>query len=365
MWRSPIHELLVPAGAVFATNQKRSHVRHFSDVAREYNAIRTEVGISDWSDLTKIRIRGNDARDFIDHLVSGNVQNLPEGAILHSLVLTPEGTVACEVFVYCNFDDFLVVTDASAQAPLEAILASLPRSEEVEIIDESETLGAVRFDGPKAADLARALVGLDATGLRIHTFMELPFGGHTLLVARVGSTGEFGYLCSGSAEAMTALTERLFALAPGACYCGREVFDLLILEMRGFNPSRTLPRQESPLDAGLHWAIDLQKPDFIGRSSVLERRAGGSRRRLTCFVIESDESAITGQNAPILIGGQDVGYVADALRSPAVGRMIGVGYIDREVSWTGVPVIIEGQPARLVSAPFVLTRSNASVGTGS
>jgi glycine cleavage system aminomethyltransferase T len=67
--------------------------------------------------------------------------------------------------------------------------------------------------------------------------------------------------------------------------------------------------EDSPLDAGLGFAVAMDKPGgFIGREALLRQKERGLTRRLVQFVLEDVEPLLY-HNEPVLRDGEIVGRI--------------------------------------------------------
>lgn len=351
---SPLHDRYRAAGATF-TGDAVPVPASVGGLDAEYAAIRKGVGISDLSDLGKLRVKGAGAQQLLDAVVAGNMDRLLENSIRWTAILDDRGRVVADVQVYNDFGEYLVTC---ARPRLEQVRAALEEraSGDAAVEDASADLAAVAVEGPKAQAVPPAVAGMDVSGLGLLRFTRCEVQGAQVLLGRVGFTGEFGYVFFVAPDVAGPLVDRIREVAPGAALCGRAVQDLLRLEVRAFHHPRHVLRDETALEAGLHWMIDFRKPDFRGREAVLREKAAGLARRLVAFAAEGD--APLDRGAPVADGDQAVGYVADSARSPALGRTIGLAYLDAAYAWVGLQLqLAGGRPLETVSAPFLLTES--------
>ena len=87
-----------------------------------------------------------------------------------------------------------------------------------------------------------------------------------------------------------------------------------------------LSPDETPLEAGLGYAVKLDKPvPFIGRDALLRQQAEGVRKRLLLFTFD-DPAAFPWSGEPILMDGRNVGELTSAGYSRKFGRAIAMGY---------------------------------------
>lgn len=359
--QTAFHECFGRAGALFESSAGWKIPEVVTGHAQEYDAIRNGVGISDLSDMGKLLVTGESAATLLDEVVAGNVDRITENSIRWTAILDDRGRVVADVQVYNEFDRFIITC---AGPVTDEVLGVLERHRRpgVEIHDMTTELAAVSIEGPMARDVPPALGGMDASGLGLLRFTRCDMDGIAVLLARIGYTGEFGYVFLVAPEVAGSLVERIRAAWPEAVLCGRAVQDVLRLEVRAFNLWRDLLQGETALEAGLHWMIDFRKPAFCGRDAVLAERDRGLTRRLVSFVLHAEGPVTRG--AAVRDEGQAAGYVAQALWSPTQERTIGLAYVRATHAWVGVHLEVDQElgsgPIEIVSAPFILTESTKS-----
>jgi len=84
--------------------------------------------------------------------------------------------------------------------------------------------------------------------------------------------------------------------------------------------------EDHVLEAGLGFAVALEKPGFIGREAVLRRREAGMTRRLVQFLLTDPEPMLY-HNEPILRDGRIVGTLASGAYGHTMGGSVGLGYV--------------------------------------
>src|SRR6267142_2626893 len=94
---SPLHDAFATAGAQFALSHGWKVATKVHGGYREYLAVRESVGISDFSDQGKLRVRGEAARDVLDDVLTGNVRNMAENTMRMMLALDEAGNIAAQV----------------------------------------------------------------------------------------------------------------------------------------------------------------------------------------------------------------------------------------------------------------------------
>jgi 4-methylaminobutanoate oxidase (formaldehyde-forming) len=94
--------------------------------------------------------------------------------------------------------------------------------------------------------------------------------------------------------------------------------------------SHDITDEDSPLEAGLGFAVKLDKPGgFIGRDALLKQKEEGLHRRLVQFLLKDPEPLIY-HNEPIWRGDKIVGHITSGAYGHTLGGSVGLGYVHGE-----------------------------------
>src|SRR5260370_12586162 len=97
----------------------------------------------------------------------------------------------------------------------------------------------------------------------------------------------------------------------GMLAAGYRAIDSLRLEKGYRYWSADIHSEYNPYEAGLGFAVKLQKGDFIGRAALERIKAQGVTRKLCCLVL--DDSAAVGLGGEPLLGGErGLGHLTSA-----------------------------------------------------
>jgi len=121
-----------------------------------------------------------------------------------------------------------------------------------------------------------------------------------------------------------------------------------------------LSAERNPIEAGLGFFVDLEKPNFTGHEKLLETKANGARERLIAF-------KMNGKGPPprphysLLNNGARVGEISSGTLSPSLNIGIGMGYVLAASARIGtrLEVEIRGQkfPATIEKKPLYKKQS--------
>jgi glycine cleavage system aminomethyltransferase T len=174
---------------------------------------------------------------------------------------------------------------------------------------------------------------------------ELHVGAVPVRALRISYVGELGWEIYAPTEFGLTLWELLWdaGAAHGVAACGGAAYDSLRLE-KGYRLwGQDIDEEHDPYEAGLGWAVRLEKGPFIGRDALALAKRGVARR-LRCLVTDDPSVVLVGKE-PILDGDEVLGYVTSAALGASVGQSILYGYLpaERAEVGTALEVYVEGE----------------------
>ena len=92
-------------------------------VIAEYSAVRQQVGVFDVSHLGKISVKGDGALNFLNQMLTNDLNRITAGQAQYSLLCNEDGGVVDDLIVYRNSDaDLFLVPNASNTSSVFKIL---------------------------------------------------------------------------------------------------------------------------------------------------------------------------------------------------------------------------------------------------
>jgi 4-methylaminobutanoate oxidase (formaldehyde-forming) len=145
---------------------------------------------------------------------------------------------------------------------------------------------------------------------------------------RITYVGELGWEFHVPVEQTSLVYETLMTSGKdlGVANAGHYAINSLRLE-KGYRAwGAELSTDDSPLEAGLGFAIDWSKP-FLGREALLRQKQQPLKRQLVIFVLEDSGPMLWGSE-PIYRDGQPVGYTTSGSYGHTVGGAVAMGYVN-------------------------------------
>ncbi len=352
---TPLHAVHARLGARMAPFAGYQMPIQYDGILAEHARVRTAVGLFDVSHMGEIRVRGPEAIEVVNRLISNDLNRIKTGRAQYSALCAEDGTIVDDLICYrLADDDVLVCVNASNRATDLAHMLANARGDAT-LTDESDSWGQIAVQGPNALELLGRLFGEEIATLRPFRIREVEHQGVSLYVATTGYTGERGgelYVPAGHAEALwEALTEAGHDLGVGPVGLGAR--DTLRLEMAYCLYGNDIDRTTTPLEAGLGWVTRL-KTEFVGRDALVAQKQAGVQRRLVG--LELTERGIPRHGYPVLHDGAMVGQVTSGTKSPSTGRSIALAYVPIELADPGTALHVDcrgrQRGAVVVETPF-------------
>ena len=334
-----------PDGVAFPVRRGWA-ARHWSPIQGvEHRATRERVVMFDLTPFAKISVSGRGALAFMQR-IAANQMDQPIGKVTYTAMLNEAGGIQADLTVTRLADEeFWVVTGGSVgMHDLAWIRRRLPADGSVQLTDLTSGLCCVGVWGPRARDLVQPVVEEDLSNevFPYLTARAITVGTVPAFAIRISYVGELGWEIYAPTEYGLRLWDTLWEAGEpqGVAPLGGGAFDSLRLE-KGYRLwGADIHSEFNPYEAGLGFAVRLNKGDFIGRTPLLRVKEQGVARKLSCLVFDDPAVAVLGKE-PILDGDRVLGYVTSANYGYAVGKSIAYGYLPVEHAGEGVRVEVE------------------------
>lgn len=356
--RTPLRDFHAAHGARLVDFAGWEMPVQYRSILEEHKVVRRAAGLFDVSHMGEVDVRGPQALEFLERLVTNEVAKLYPGRVLYSPMCDDTGGTVDDLLVYMRApqDYFLCINAGNIVGDL-AWIHQQARAFDVTITDRSADYALLAVQGPRAAAIVQSLTGAKLGALGTYHFCEGTVAGIHCIISRTGYTGEDGFeLYHASADAV-ALAEALLAagLPHGLELAGLGARDSLRLEAGYPLYGHELSAQISPLTAGLGWTVKLNKAHpCVGHAALLREKTDGAPCRIVFF--KTGDRRIVRADTPVLgHGGANLGRVLSGTLSPLLNEAIGSALIDSAAALGSLHVDIRGTaiPLHVVKPPFV------------
>lgn len=353
--RSVLHDRLAAAGAHFTESSGwentgwfvpdgaeipfvQSYGRHgwWEHHEAEHHATRNDVALYDMSAMSKFLVSGADAARILNHL-SGNDVDVEPGTCVYTQWMNRHGRILADLTITrLSEDRFMVVVAEGFHRRVETMMRrSIDPEDRVWVTDATSGTTLISVQGPKSRDLLSQITDADLSNeaFPYFTAQKLDLEYSLGWAFRMSFVGELGWELFVPTEFALGVYDALVREG--------ENFDLRHAGMETLESTRTeagrkdygldIENTDSPLEAGLGFAVDLDKSGgFIGRDALLaDKEAGPLPRRLVQFLLDDPDPLLHGEE-PIFRDGQRAGYLRSGNYGHTLGGAMGFGYVEDE-----------------------------------
>ncbi|MDN7683142.1 GcvT family protein [Burkholderia cenocepacia] len=321
-----------PQGVVPKYEYSYGRQNWFDVVSEEHKAARESVAIFDLSTFGKTLVQGRDACEFLNR-VAASEQNRAVGSVIYSQMLNENGGIMSDLtFTRLAKDKYLAVTAAAAQSrDFNWLKEHIGGDEFVTLTDVTAGFGTIAVTGPRARELMQRVSDADFSNeaFPFGTAKEIFVGYGKALALRVSYVGELGWELYPSTDYVGPIFEALLEAGAdlGVKLAGYHALDSLRCEKGFVHWGHDVTPTDSPIQAGLDFAVSKKKSTFIGSSAIQRQRAEGVDRRLARFLLDSPEPILQ-HDEVIYRNGVIVGRITSGNFGYTLGRSVGLGYVD-------------------------------------
>jgi aminomethyltransferase len=115
-----------------------------------------------------------------------------------------------------------------------------------------------------------------------------------------------------------------------------------------------LTEEIDPLQAGLTWAVKMNKGDFVGRDALI--RLQQDKTRPVRVGLELEGKRIARDGAAVLADGRPIGRVTSGTFAPTLQKALAMAFVEPTLSAVGTALSVDvrgkQEAARVVRLPF-------------
>jgi len=328
---------------------------YYTTILEEHAAIREKAGVFDISHMGEFDVKGAGATAFLDAVLPRPISAIKFGQAIYMPLLNEQGGMVDDIIVYRRAaEDYLLIVNAGNIAKDFAHFSRLKArlAPDLLMTDISPQKGLLALQGPASAAILAKALGESFDDLAYYHFRECKIG----FVSRTGYTGEDGFEIMVDTAKLTSLWNSLFDAGReyGIAPVGFGARDTLRLEAGMPLYGHDLDDDTTPFEAGIGWAVKMDKGEFVGRAALAEKEARGRRKKLIGF--EMIDRGIPRQGQEIRKNGQAIGVVTSGSFSPTLKKNIGMAFISNLDLKAGdrLEVVIRDKAAaaQIVKLPF-------------
>jgi glycine cleavage system aminomethyltransferase T/glycine/D-amino acid oxidase-like deaminating enzyme len=351
--RSPFHAQLRAANACmteaagferpgfFARNGMKPEIDYsygpqnwFHMAGHESRNTAESVTLFDQSCFAQFRVEGRDACTELNRICAGDV-GVPVGKLVYTQWLNERGGIEADVTITrLSETAFLIVTIAGSQTrDFSWLTRNLNPDAHAIATDVSSGYAMLGLMGPQSRSLLQALSGanLSNDAFPFATSQEIELGYAKARASRVTYVGELGWELYVPTEFAAHVFERIVEIGEdyGLEHGGYFAINAMRMEKGYRHWGHDIGEEDTPMEAGLGFAVGFDKPDFIGRDALLRQKETGTpQRRLIQVRLEGrDNAPLLYHEEPIVRDGAIVGSITSGGYGHRINASLGMGYV--------------------------------------
>ncbi|MFK7851014.1 MAG: glycine cleavage system aminomethyltransferase GcvT [Akkermansiaceae bacterium] len=332
---SPLEATHIALGARLVPFGGWSMPVQYSSILTEHAAVRNTAGVFDISHMGEVFISGEGHLEWLNGILTNNLDKLDIGEGQYTLMLNENGGVIDDLIAYriSEEETLLVVNASMIEEDVAWLHANL--ADGVLIRNESDNWAGLAIQGPNSQEIFKKLFPNEELPARNGILKTQ--GGE--IVCRTGYTGEdgFEFFCP---TAQGPIYFESF-ISAGAAPCGLGARDTLRLEMCYPLNGNDLSPEHTPIEAGLGFFCDLKKEKFIGREVLVSQKEQGPELRLAAIEL-TQKGPPPRPHYPVLSAeGETLGELSSGALSPTLGKGIAMAYLPAGLSKPGNELLID------------------------
>jgi len=319
----------------------------YTKLQDEHDAVRERVGIFDVSHMGEIFIRGENAEEWINGIISNNITTIEPNQAQYTTILNEDAGILDDlIFFKLSENEYLATPNAANTEKICNWLNEHNKENKVELDNQTMNYSLVAIQGPKAEATLEKLTDADLPSIESYHFSqnEKIAGTEGNIISRTGYTGEDGFEIYIKWDDLETIWKALLEAGEefSILECGLGSRDTLRLEAGLALYGNDLSEDLNPLEAGVGFAVKADKETpFIGQEKIKEIKSKGKTPYFSRG-FELTGKGIARQGDKIFDqDGNEVGEVTSGTKSPTFGKSIGFALVDREDAKNGTEVVFQ------------------------
>ena len=348
---SPLHDRLAAQGACFGEvagweranwfapkgvepKYQYSYTRQnwFDYSAAEHRAVRENVGLFDQTSFSKFLLQGRDAVRVLNR-ICGNQIGVPLGKVVYTQILNERGGIEADVTITRLASDHFYIVDAAATQTktFSYIQSHMIENEHAFLTDVTSAYAVLCVMGPNSRTLLGGLTDADLSNAAFPfaSSQDIDFADAMLRAVRITYVGELGWELHIPTEFAQSIYDAIISVGKAfeLQHCGYHALNSLRIEKGYRHWGHDMADEDTPLEAGLGFAVCFDKGAFLGSEALFGQKQYGVKKRLVQFALE-DAKALLYHNEPIWRDNEIVGFVTSGMFGHTIGAAVGLGYVN-------------------------------------
>jgi 4-methylaminobutanoate oxidase (formaldehyde-forming) len=291
--------------------------------------------------MAKFELRGPDCEAVLQHICANDVA-VPPGKVVYTQLLNDRGGIEADLTVTRLAEDryFIVSAAATETRDFDWITRNIPASARARLFNVTSSYAMLAVMGPKSRELLTSLTDVELTNdaFPFATAKQIDLAYARPLALRLSYVGELGWELYIPTEFAVGVYDALVEAGRNfdLRLVGLHAVDSLRLEKGYRHWGSDISPDDTPFEAGLGFAVKLEKGPFLGRDALMRQREAGTQRRLVIFTLDDPEPLLY-HDEPVYRDGELVCSITHGAFGHSLGCAMGMGYLHKpngvEDSW--------------------------------
>ncbi len=332
-------------------------------IDEEVLAVRQDAGLIDVSTLGKIEVYGKHAAAFLESMYTGMFASQPIGSTRYGLLIDETGVVLDDgVIAKITEQHFYVTTSTSNMA---LVYREMQRNLqiwqlEVTLVNVTSSFAAFNLAGNKAVAILGKLLknDTDTQSLQLGKVLALKIADTDVRIIGVGFVSKSAYEIHLPVKQASTIWQAIIDAGKTEqmrCF-GTEAQRVLRLKMGHALIGHDTDGLTNPYEAGLQWALKMEKPFFVGQRSLKIINQKTANKKLVAFVLDENLHEQRPQECNLVIDNNEItGRITSIAFSPTIQKIIGLAYVHPNQSAIGNTFHIRTDNGSMVRATVAKT----------
>ena len=296
----------------------------YNGISSEVMSVRNRAGLFDVSHMGRVVISGEGAGPFLDYITSNEISKLELYQARYALICNENGGIKDDVIVIRTGDrSYLVVWNATNREKNMKWVNEHVGGFDVEIEDISDRSFMLALQGPLAEVILQPICSKRLDVVKRFRGLEGYIKAAKCIITRTGYTGEDGFELISEDTVMAEDVWRSL-ISSGATPAGLGARDVLRIEAGLPLYGHEINEEINPFEAGLDFAVKLQKENFVGKEALERLKDSISRKRMG---IKMMERGIPREGYKVFSEEKEIGFVTSGTYSPTINCGIAMAYL--------------------------------------
>ena len=328
--RLPLHDFHLSNSAKFTVFAGWEMPVSYGSSVAEHMMVRENLGFFDVSHMGELFIKGPEAIDFLNYVLTNNLEKIRDGQAIYSLMCNQNGGIIDDLIVYrISSNEFFLCVNASNAKTDFLHLQVLNATFDCSLSDVSNDFGLIAVQGPNAKNFLENVMPEQFANISRMHFVKTEIWGKEVYIARTGYTGEDGFEIFLPVSILSKFTSILSSSANSvdhSSWIGLAARDSLRLEAGFCLHGHEISEEISPVEARLMWAVCMEKEDFVGKQGLQKQLDMESVGQVLHY--EVGDRRIPREGSTLFYNQKRAGRVLSGGFSPLIKAPIGTAYIE-------------------------------------